>query len=62
VLQLQHPKSHRKAVLLQADMDVDADGSDGDRMPAGAGALCVTVPVEESPPFTLVGFKVALTA
>ena len=38
VLQLQHPKSHRKAVLLQADMDVDADGSDGDRMPAGAGA------------------------
>jgi hypothetical protein len=26
-------------------------------LPAGAGALCVTVPVEESPPFTLVGFK-----
>jgi len=38
VLQLQHPQSHRKAVLLQADMDVDADGSDGDRMPAGTGA------------------------
>lgn len=38
VLQLQHPQTHRKALLLQADMDVDMDGSDGDRMPAGAGA------------------------
>ena len=27
VLQLRHPESHRRAVLLQADMDVDADGS-----------------------------------
>jgi hypothetical protein len=35
VLQLQHPQSHRKALLLQADMDVDADGSDADRMPIG---------------------------
>ncbi len=32
ILQLQHPQTHRKALLLQADMDVDADGSDGDRM------------------------------
>jgi hypothetical protein len=38
VLQLEHPESHRKALLVQADMDVDADGSDSDRMPAGAGA------------------------
>ncbi len=38
VLRLQHPQSHRKALLLQADMDVDADGSDSDRMPAGSGA------------------------
>ena len=38
VLQLQHPQSKRKALLLQADMDVDADGSDGDRMPTGTGA------------------------
>jgi len=38
VLQLQHPQTHRKALLIQADMDVDCDGSDGDRMPAGAGA------------------------
>jgi Fungal chitosanase of glycosyl hydrolase group 75 len=35
ILQLQHPQSHRKALLLQADMDVDADGSDSDRMPTG---------------------------
>src|SRR5438067_4140628 len=38
VLQLQHPQTHRKALLLQADMDVDADGSDGDRMTVGTGA------------------------
>jgi glycosyl hydrolase group 75 (putative chitosanase) len=38
VLQLQHPQTKRKALLLQADMDVDADGSDGDRMPVGTGA------------------------
>jgi len=38
VLQLQHPQSHRKALLLQADMDVDADGSDADRIPIGTGA------------------------
>ena len=37
VLQLQHPQTHRKALLLQADMDVDADGSDADRMPSGTG-------------------------
>jgi hypothetical protein len=38
VLQLQHPQNHRKALLVQADMDVDADGSDADRMPIGAGS------------------------
>jgi hypothetical protein len=32
-LQLQNPQTKRKAVLLQADMDVDADGSDADRLP-----------------------------
>ena len=31
-------ETHRKALLLQADMDVDADGSDSDRLPAGTGA------------------------
>jgi hypothetical protein len=38
ILQLQHPETHRKALLLQADMDVDADGSDSDRLPAGTGS------------------------
>src|SRR5207245_11504246 len=38
VLQLQHPQTHRKALLFQADMDVDADGSDADRLPSGTGA------------------------
>jgi hypothetical protein len=38
VLQLRHPESHRRVVLLQADMDVDADGSDSDRLPAGSGS------------------------
>ena len=38
ILQLRHPESHRRAVLLQADMDVDADGSDSDRLPAGSGS------------------------
>lgn len=38
VLELEHPQTHRKALLLQADMDVDADGSDADRMPVGTGS------------------------
>ncbi len=38
VLQLEHPQSHRKALLFQADMDVDADGSDSDRLPVGTGS------------------------
>lgn len=37
VLDLRHPDSKRKAVLMQADMDSDADGSDADRVPAGSG-------------------------
>jgi Fungal chitosanase of glycosyl hydrolase group 75 len=44
VLQLRHPQSYRKALLLQADMDVDADGSDGDRMPTGTGAPINFIP------------------
>ena len=33
ILHLRHPETKRDAVLLQADMDVDADGSDADRLP-----------------------------
>ncbi|MEO6846266.1 MAG: glycoside hydrolase family 75 protein [Chthoniobacterales bacterium] len=31
ILLLKHPESGRRAVLIQADMDVNTDGSDGDR-------------------------------
>ena len=37
ILRLQHPETKRKALLLQAEMDVDADGSDADRLPEGSG-------------------------
>jgi glycosyl hydrolase group 75 (putative chitosanase) len=45
VLQLRHPETKRRSVLLQADMDVDADGSDSDRLPAGSGSSANFKPV-----------------
>ena len=45
VLQLRHPETKRRAVLLQADMDVDADGSDSDRLPVGSGQSANFKPV-----------------
>jgi Fungal chitosanase of glycosyl hydrolase group 75 len=33
ILRLRHPETKRKALLLQAEMDVDSDGSDSDRLP-----------------------------
>lgn len=33
ILELTHPETQRRALLIQADMDVDTDGADGDRMP-----------------------------
>ena len=33
ILEMKHPKSGRKVLLIQSDMDVVSDGSDGDRMP-----------------------------
>jgi hypothetical protein len=45
VLNLRHPESKRRAVLLQSDMDVDADGSDSDRLPAGSGLSANFKPV-----------------
>jgi hypothetical protein len=38
LLELQDPKTKRRALLIQADMDTDTDGSDGDRMPDIDGA------------------------
>ncbi len=37
ILQLRDPTTKRQVMLLQADMDVDADGSDADRLPVSAG-------------------------
>lgn len=37
VLRLRDAKTGRKAVLIQSEMDVDSDGSDSDRLPAGSG-------------------------
>lgn len=34
LLELEHPESRQKMLLMQADMDVVSDGSDGDRMPS----------------------------
>ncbi|MBB5040546.1 glycoside hydrolase family 75 protein [Prosthecobacter dejongeii] len=33
ILELTHPQTSRRALLVQSEMDVVADGSDGDRMP-----------------------------
>ncbi|WP_395736729.1 glycoside hydrolase family 75 protein [Prosthecobacter sp.] len=33
ILELTHPATQRRALLIQSEMDVVADGSDGDRMP-----------------------------
>jgi Fungal chitosanase of glycosyl hydrolase group 75 len=44
VLSLRHPETKRRALLYQADMDVDADGSDGDRVPAGNGVSATFKP------------------
>ena len=33
VMELQHPESGQRVLLIQGDMDVVSDGSDGDRMP-----------------------------
>ena len=33
ILELTHPATQRKVMLIQSEMDVVADGSDGDRMP-----------------------------
>ena len=44
LLELQHPETGRRALLLQADMDVDTDGSDGDRVPTIEGTSATFQP------------------
>jgi hypothetical protein len=38
ILEFQHPETKRRALFIQADMDVDTDGSDPDRVPEVEGA------------------------
>jgi hypothetical protein len=42
ILELQHPQSKRRALLIQADMDTDTDGSDPDRVPVADAAGSLT--------------------
>lgn len=44
VLELQHPETKRRALLIQADMDVDGDGSDSDRVPEVDGSSATFQP------------------
>lgn len=44
ILDLRGPQNARRAVLLQADMDVDADGSDSDRLPNVDGSSATFKP------------------
>ena len=44
VLDLQHPATKRRAVLIQADMDTDGDGSDSDRVPEVDGSSATFQP------------------
>ncbi|MGV3533461.1 MAG: glycoside hydrolase family 75 protein [Chthoniobacteraceae bacterium] len=37
ILEIEHPVSKRKVILVQSEMDVDSDGSDGDRVPTMEG-------------------------
>ncbi|MGB8166675.1 MAG: glycoside hydrolase family 75 protein, partial [Chthoniobacteraceae bacterium] len=38
VLELEHPKTKRRAIFIQSEMDVDTDGSDIERVPVIEGA------------------------
>lgn len=38
ILRLEHPTTKRRALIIQADMDVVMDGSDGDRVPITDGS------------------------
>jgi Fungal chitosanase of glycosyl hydrolase group 75 len=38
ILEIQHPETKRRALFVQADMDVDEDGSDSDRVPVVDGS------------------------
>ena len=45
ILELQHPETKRRALLIQADMDTDGDGSDSDRVPEVDGSSATFQPM-----------------
>lgn len=49
ILELTHPATQRRTLLIQSEMDVVSDGSDGDRMPTLADYIHLT---ENYQPFT----------
>jgi hypothetical protein len=53
ILHLRHPQSGRKVFLLQAEMDVVSDGSDGDRLPTMPDAIVNSTHYQ---PFTSYGW------
>lgn len=54
MLELEHPVSKRKVFLMQADMDVVSDGSDGDRLPTMPEEIVNSAYYQ---PFTSYGWK-----
>ena len=54
MLELTHPKTKRKAFLIQADMDVVSDGSDGDRLDTMPDKIVNSTHYQ---PFTSYGWK-----
>jgi hypothetical protein len=54
ILELVHPKTKRKILFIQSDMDVVSDGSDGDRMPEYDQYIAESTNYQ---PFTSYGWK-----
>lgn len=54
MLEMEHPRSKRKVFLMQADMDVVSDGSDGDRLPTMPDEIVNSAYYQ---PFTSYGWK-----
>lgn len=54
MLEMEHPVSKRKVFLMQADMDVVSDGSDGDRLPTMPDKIVNSTHYQ---PFTSYGWK-----
>ena len=54
MLEMVHPQSKRKVFLMQADMDVVSDGSDGDRLPTMPDKIVNSAYYQ---PFTSYGWK-----